>query len=387
MGNVELPGERLEAPRDLADLLHAGLRVPGPGHKLHVVDDQEAERLSVRGQLRLHAPRLRPHLQHAAPGLIVDPDRRGVQVPRRRPESAVLLSGETPRAQSLRVHAPLGAEEALHELSGRHLKREDPHRTLMLDRRRRCHVERERRFPHRGPGGDDDEVPALEPRRHAVEVGEAGGHARDTGPCLLELLDVLEGVPQDRLDRDEALALVAVRDLEDPLLGLVEDVVDRALPRIVRVPHDLVGLLHEAPQERLLPHDTRVVLDVGRGGHGRDEVAEVVDPAHPLELIDILQLLRDGDDVDDLTAVEEPHHRAEDVAIPLPVEHPGVEHLDDPRDRIAVDEHPSEHRRLRLDRVGRIAIGDGRRRGSVHSGLKRGGGSRGGGGSRRGQEV
>ncbi len=284
---------------------------------------------------------------------------RRVQVARGRGETLVLLLRQLASPELLRVDATLGAEQALHELLGRHLEREHRDRNAVRDRRVGRDVERHRRLPHRRARGDDAEVALLKARRHAVEVREARGHAGDPGVGLLQALDVLERRPEDLLDPDEALALVALGDLEDARLGLVEDLVDVALALLVDVPDDLRRLLHEPAQQRLVADDACVVLDVGGGRNRVDEGAQVVEASGRLELSGLLELLRDRDHVDHVAALEETHHRAVQAPVRLPVEHPVVEVLDRARHGLAVDQHAAEHGGLRLHREGRRPIENG----------------------------
>jgi hypothetical protein len=207
-------------------------------------------------------------------------------------------------------------------------------------------VHHQRRLPHRGAGGDDDQIAVLESGRHLVEVAVARRDAGEAGSRLLQPLDVLERRPQDLLDPDEPLALVALRDLEDARLGLVEDLLDFALALLVDVADDLRGRVDQAPQQRLLAHDARVVLDVGGGRHRVEELRQVLQAADAVELAGLLELLADRDHVDHVPALEEPGHRPEHPAVGLTEEHRVVDVLDGARDRVAVDQHPAEHRDL-----------------------------------------
>jgi hypothetical protein len=118
----------------------------------------------------------------------------------------------------------------------------------MLDRGRRGNVQRKRRFSHRRSGRDDDQIPTLQPRRHPVEVCKAGGHARDARTRFLELLDMLEGLPEDLLDREESLPLLSLCNLKDPLLGLVEKLFDVPLTLLVSILDDVARLLDQSPR-------------------------------------------------------------------------------------------------------------------------------------------
>ncbi len=68
-------------------------------------------------------------------------------------------------------------------------------------------------------------------------------------------------------------------DLEDAVLGLVQDLVHLPLAGLVGVADDLGRRLDEAPQQRPLPHDAGVVLDVGGRGDRVQQLDQVLQAA------------------------------------------------------------------------------------------------------------
>ncbi len=147
-----------------------------------------------------------------------------------------------------------------------------------------------------------------------------------------------------------------LRDLEDALLGFVEDFLDGALARLVRVADDAGGRIDQTAQQRALTHDARVVLDVGRGGHDIEQLADVGHAAHAVELIGFRELLDERDRVDHLAALEEAGHAAEDAAVRLAVEHGVVDDFHGLGHGIAIDQHAAEHADLGFRRVRRLAF-------------------------------
>src|SRR5690606_897238 len=95
-----------------------------------------------------------------------------------------------------------------------HLQREEGDRLLRADGRVLRDVEGERRLPHGGTGGDDDQVAPLETRGEVVQVGEAGRYAGDRRTRLRQDLDLLHRRPEQLLDPYEAAPFVGLRDLE-----------------------------------------------------------------------------------------------------------------------------------------------------------------------------
>ncbi len=172
--------------------------------------------------------------------------------------------------------------------------------------------------------------------------GKACGDPGDARLGLLQTLDVLEGGPEDLLDPDETRPVVALGHLEHPLLRLVQDLLHRFLTLIVHVPDDGGGRLDEISEERLFPDDLGVVFDVRSRGDRVQELGQIGKPPGRIQLLGLLQLLAQGDDVDDVPSFEEAGHGPEEPSVGLPVEHGVPDHLDGLGHGVPVDEHPTQ---------------------------------------------
>ena len=137
-------------------------------------------------------------------------------------------------------------------------------------------------------------------------------------------------------------------DLEDPGLGQVQDLFHLPLTLVVDVPDDLGGRVDQPPQEGLLAHDARVVLDVGRGRDRVEELRQELEATDAVELARLLQVLAHRDHVDHFAALEQSGHGPKEATMRLAEEHGVVDVLDRARHGVAVDQHPSQHRDLRL---------------------------------------
>ena len=84
-------------------------------------------------------------------------------------------------------------------------------------------AEAERRLAHARACGHDHEVARLEPGRQPVEVAEARGNAGDVGAGLVQLRDPLEALLEQILDVAELGRDAALREVEDDLLGAVDE--------------------------------------------------------------------------------------------------------------------------------------------------------------------
>ena len=153
----------------------------------------------------------------------------------------------------------------------------------MADAEIRGRAERERRLPHRRPGGEDDEVAGLETGGEVVDLLEPRRDAGDVGARLVQVHDPLEALLEQGLDVGEVARHPLLRELEDDLLGAVDEVGRLALPMLPE-PRDLRADAHETAQRRHLLDDARVVLDVRRGRDERRQLGDLGAAPHPLQL-------------------------------------------------------------------------------------------------------
>lgn len=95
---------------------------------------------------------------------------------------------------------------------------------------------------------------------------------------LLARLDRLERLLEERTERARALVVELEDDVEDGLLGGVEDVAHLAALGVGGV-ENLARRADEPPHHRLLRHDSGVVEGVDRRRHALGQPNEVLDPA------------------------------------------------------------------------------------------------------------
>ena len=207
-----------------------------------------------------------------------------------------------------------------------------------------------------GRPATDYQISLLEAGGHAVEILEARRNPGEPAGGFLKTLDVFERRPQDLLDPDEALSVVALSNAEYPLLGQIHDLLDGALSLVVDVPDDVGCRGDKPPEQRLVADDSGVVLDVGRGRDSVEQLGKVGGPTSRFELTRVLELFIQRDHVDDIPALEEAHHASEESAVGLPMEHGVVDDLDRFRHRVVVDQHTAEDRDLGLQRVRQLPI-------------------------------
>ena len=199
--------------------------------------------------------------------------------------------------RSVRVHLRVRGQHAHEQRFLRHFQREDADHFAVEDGGVLGDVHGQRGFAHRGTRGDDDQVGGLKAAGHLVELGVVGGEAGDLLAAGVEFVERAEGVLDDRRDVDEALAEAVLGELEDALLGAVDDlfgfvgVVDGFGDGVLRD-------VDEAAQQRLVAHDADVVLDGGPVGNAVDERRQIGDSADGFDLFAAVEFLGERDHVD-----------------------------------------------------------------------------------------
>src|SRR4029079_13087716 len=138
--------------------------------------------------------------------------------------------------------------------------------------------------------------------------------------AALDLLDALHRRPKQLLDAGESFRAPALVDLEDLVLGFVEELGGRRA-RLESLGDDGGGNFDQPAPKRLLTHDSRVVLDVGRGGNGVDEKADVILATARFQRACSLQLLRECQRVDYIATLRECDHRPKNPTVSLAIEH------------------------------------------------------------------
>jgi hypothetical protein len=257
--------------------------------------------------------------------------------------------------QPLCVHVPLRGEHAQQEGFSTHFQREDRRRNVAFDGRVLRDVQHEGRLAHGRTGRDDHEVRRLEAERHLVEVREPRRHAGEVAAARAQHLDALHRGPEQRLDLDEPLGAAAVVELEDLALGEVEQLghVGRAL---VAFAHERGGRLDQPPPQRLLADDPAMVLHVRRGRDLVEEAAEIFLAAGAGEIPALLELVGEREGIHHRAGVVHGHHRTEQPAVALAVEHVLGHELGGGDDGIRRQDHRGEHGALRVLRPRRPAV-------------------------------
>ena len=164
-------------------------------------------------------------------------------------------------------------------------------------------------------------------------------------PASYSMRDALEALLQEHLDVREVARTSLLSELEDDLLGAVDEIGDLALPLLAE-PHDLLAGADEPAQSRHLLDDARVVLDVGCRRDERGELRDARLAAGGVELGALLELVDERDRIDGLALRPQRERRAVHLRVALAVEVGRVEDLADRADGDGREQHRAENRLL-----------------------------------------
>jgi len=218
------------------------------------------------------------------------------------------------------------------------------------------HVEGQGGLAHRRPPGDDDQVGALESGGEAIEGGETAGQAGHLALVTAGRVELVEGLLHDRRHVGVSGSDPLLGRLEDRGLGAIQEILGVAEVAEAVRHHLLSGVDHPA-HRGLLPHQPRVVLDVGHGG---DAVGQPVESRGAADFFQIAaqgELVAQGHVVHGQRPLGQILDRRVDPAVGLDVEVLGPEHLLHDEQRVVVQQDAPEHGGLGLLAVWGYALG------------------------------
>ena len=182
---------------------------------------------------------------------------------------------------------------------------------------------------------------------------KAGRQAGNVGRILavVEHLDALDHVAQQRRDRLETLhvAIAGLGDLEDLLLGDIEQLLDVATCRIECGAGDFIADGHQLAQHRPLMHDLGIAADIGRRRRRVGDFAQIGKAAGLLDLVGLLDGLEHGDHVGRTGGIDQLADMREDAAVIVAIEIRLADDIGDALPGIVVEQQAAEQRLLCLD--------------------------------------
>ena len=331
-------------------------------HELQVVHHDHLQRAGVARD----APRPRPQVVRRERRGVVDVERLVLHLRPGAAEAVPVVRAQLAGAHLRLVDAAEGRQQAHDELICRLLHRKDEHRAVavaFLHHRVFGHVHHQRRLAHGRARRDDHEVGGLEAGGPPVQVVEAGCDAGD-GVAALQRVELVRddvGEYPDALRR--TVLDLALADVEDGLLGLVEHVGTAAPLRREGGVRDLVGGADEPSQRGAVAHDFGIGADVRRARRARHELSQVAVAAGILQERLVGQRFGQRERVQLLVGVGQLAHGVEDDAVAGPVEVLGGHFVRDLEPRLFVQHQAAKQRLLGVDGVRRNLELGGRRGG------------------------
>ncbi len=306
-------------------------------HELQVVDHD---------QIDLREPAaLGVHVRHGEGRVVVDADIRRRQRLRRVRDLAPLLGRELAGQQVFQRHQRRAGQQAHHELLAAHLQREDGHGLAQVQARIEGEVQSHAGLAHAGTPGGKDQLGLVEAEDRAVQIRQACGQAGDLVAGVRGLVELVEYVLHHGGDGQQTAHVPPAAQGVDLLLGDFQRGV-RLAGALIDEGVDLVRRLAEPPEQRAVPHDGRVLKDVGRRGRDPHDLRHVALTAFGPDAPH-LHLIQHGHRVDGLAVGEHGEHGLIDVAVELRVELVRFQMLQHLGDAARVDEHGADDRLLR----------------------------------------
>ena len=248
-----------------------------------------------------------------------------------------VVPAHTGRPHPVPRDARLPAQEPHADLPPGHLQREQRRghggRSRLVDGDVANEVGHERGLADAGPRRHDDEVALLEAGEELVQVAETAGDPAVRRLALVDVLELLHGLVDERTDQDDLVLLVPAGHRVDELLGPIGDTLG-ILGSLVGDRHDLGGGVDQPAEQSQLVHDLGVVA---RRRRRRDLLHELVDAERAADVLEgapALELLHGRDLVRGLAAAVEVDQRLEDDPMGGSVEVIRLDLLDDLGDRL-----------------------------------------------------
>src|SRR5882672_1432339 len=350
--HLQFLGQRLQRARNFRYFRGAIFLGAGHLHELQVVDHDQIE-----AALALQPARTCAHFGGTQRGSLVDVNFGGAQLRHGRVDSRPIVLAQAAGTQVTLIDSAEGRDHAQRERLGGHFHAEDGRRFTRSQRGILRDVDRERGLSHGRPAGHDDQIASVEARGHFVELGEAGGDARQLAVRVVHLVDPVDDVGQDALDRAKAhlAARAALGDFEHDPLGIVDDFPRLAAFGFEGAGDNPVARGDELPQDGSLADDVGIRADVGGGGRITGQGSQVRKTPHLIQHTLAFKVSGKSDGVAGLVAFDQAGDGLEDEPMVVAVEVLGDHTIRDLVPGGGIEHQTAQHRLLGLDRMGRQA--------------------------------
>ena len=186
---------------------------------------------------------------------------------------------------------------------------------------------------------------------------KTAGHASHVVRVFRHFGDAVQQIADQRMHALETLlrAPALLADVQNLLLGLVQNRGDGFALRVEGVGGDFVRSGHQLAQNRAFTHDFGVAADVARARHVLGQRVQVAQAADFLGLAQALQPLIDGDDVGGFGAIDQHANGGINQLVFVAVKILVGEQVADPVPSRVVEQQATQHAGLAFNRMRRNA--------------------------------
>ena len=205
------------------------------------------------------------------------------------------------------VHTTNRAHNTYRQLGCTHFHGKHSHGQPFVERHVFGNVDGKSRFTHGRTRRQHHQVARLQARGHAVQIVKAGGHTRDVVGVVGHLGDSVQQVHHQGVHGLKALlhARAFFTDVEDLLLGLIQNLVNRPALGVECGGGDVITGRHQLAQDGSLSHDFSVAPDIAGAWHILRQRIQVGQPTHLLRFAQGLQLFVHRDHVSRLGGIDQ----------------------------------------------------------------------------------
>ena len=179
------------------------------------------------------------------------------------------LVGQRAGAQMRLVNPANRTHDTHGQLGSPHFHRKHSDRQTFVQGDMLGDIDGQRRFSHRGPGGQNDQVTGLKAGSHAVQIDKTGRHTRDIVRVFRHLGDTVQQVHHQRVHALKTLlrASALLADVQNFLLSLIQNDGDGLALRVEGIGRNFIRRRHQLAQDRALPDDFGITPNVAGARH------------------------------------------------------------------------------------------------------------------------
>ena len=219
-------------------------------------------------------------------------------------------------AEFVRVNARVRRQQAQQQRFLGHFQAEDAHRQALPHRHVLRDIQRQRRFPHRRPRSNNNQLGRLQARSQIVELLVAGGDSGEAVALGEDAFQPWVAFLNQFLDADKSRADAVFRQLKNRGFRAVQQGV-RVFLGFERGLLDVMRGMNQVAQQRLFFDDARVMLHVRDARHPVHQLRQIGVPAGAFQLPGPAHVFGQRYQVDGVVRLVEIDHPLENSPVPV----------------------------------------------------------------------